>query len=45
MCAASASAVAPSYSEAFDTSIAVSEQIIDWNSNSVCRTPWDSSGW
>src|SRR5437762_11342773 len=30
---ASTSAVAPSYSDAFDTSIPVSAHIIDWNSN------------
>ena len=45
MFTASTSAVAPSYSDAFETSSPVSSQIIDWNSNSVCRTPWESSGW
>jgi hypothetical protein len=42
---ASASAVAPSYSEALLTSSSVSSQIIDWYSNSAWSTPWESSGW
>ncbi len=42
---ASTIAVAPSYSEAFDTSSPVRSQIIDWYSNRAWRTPWESSGW
>jgi hypothetical protein len=45
MLTASTRAVAPSYSEAFETSSAVSSHTIDWNSKRACRTPWESSGW
>ncbi len=45
MFTASTSAVAPSYSDAFETSSPVSSQTIDWNSNRVCSTPCESSGW
>ena len=45
MFTASTRAVAPSYSEAFDTSSSVSSHTIDWNSKRVWSTPWESSGW
>jgi hypothetical protein len=45
MFTASTSAVEPSYRDAFDTSIAVRSQIIDWYSNRAWSTPCDSSGW
>ena len=37
---ASAIAVAPSYTDAFDTSIPVSSQIIVWYSKIDCKIPW-----
>ena len=40
MAAASAAAVAPSYTEALDTSIPVSSQIMVWYSKMDCRRPW-----
>ena len=42
---ASARADAPSYIEAFATSIPVSWQIRVWNSKSACNVPWLNSGW
>ena len=42
---ASASAEAPSYSEAFETSMPVSPAIIDWNSYMICSVPWLASAW
>ena len=45
MFTASTSEVAPSYSDAFETSMPVSSQIIDWNSKSACSAPCESSGW
>jgi hypothetical protein len=30
---------------AFATSMPVSSQTIDWNSNAVCSVPWLTSGW
>jgi hypothetical protein len=43
MTIASAADVAPSYSDALDTSSPVSAQIIDWNSKIVCSVPCDAS--
>src|SRR5450759_5565300 len=43
--AASAMAVAPSYTDALLTSMPVSAQIIDWYSKTVCSVPWEISGW
>jgi len=45
MIAASAKAVAPSYMDAFDTSMPVSEAIMLWNSKVAWRVPWLISGW
>ena len=42
--AASAQAVAPSYIDAFATSMPVSSQIIDWYSKMTWSVPWDTSG-
>ena len=39
------SAVAPSYSEAFETSSAVSSAISVWNSKIACSVPWLASAW
>ena len=42
---ASASAVAPSYSEAFEAAMPVRLAIIDWYSYSSCSVPWLASAW
>ena len=43
--AASTTAVAPSYSEALETSRPVSRHIIVCHSRIVRRVPWLASGW
>ena len=45
MRAASAVAEAPSYKDAFETSIPVSWQIRVWYSNMAWSVPWLISGW
>ncbi len=42
---ASARALAPSYMEALEASMAVSSQIMVWYSKMLCSTPWVISGW
>ena len=43
--AASATADAPSYIDAFEIGRPVSSAIIVWNSKVACRTPCATSGW
>ena len=45
ICAASGTAVEPSYIEAFATSMPVSWQIMVWNSKIVASVPWEISAW
>jgi hypothetical protein len=42
---ASAAALAPSYMEAFATSMPSSSQTVVWNSKMACSVPCESSAW
>ena len=42
---AAATALGPSYTEAFETGRPVSSEIAVWYSNIACSPPWEISGW